>query len=206
MSQLLVVNSSPFIEQSNTRQLVSHFVPQWLDQHPAGKVVERDLAKQSLPHIDAEMVGSYYTDPSERTEQQKTAIHYSELLVDELEAADTIVIGVPMHNFGVPSVLKAYIDHVARVGRTFRYTESGPEGLLKGKKAYLLCASGGRYKEGTPMAQMNHQDTFMRTALAFIGITDVTTICAEGMSSSSSEGVEQAKAEIDALFNLQQAS
>lgn len=205
MSSLLVINSSPFGDQSNTRQLVAHFVPQWVAQHSGVDIIEHDLAKQPLPHVDADMLGAYYTAPAERTEAQKAAIGCSEQLVDELEQADALVIGVPMHNFGVPSVLKAYVDHVARVGRTFKYTSEGPEGLLKGKKAYLLSASGSRFGEGSPIQAMNHSDTYLRTALAFIGITDVTTIRADGVASSA-EALERAKAEIDDLFGFKQAS
>lgn len=199
MSKLLVIHSSAKFAQSNTRDLAAHFVPQWLAANPGAEVIERDLAKDPLPHITEEMIGAYYTAPDERTEAQKAAIATSEALVDELEAVTQIVIGVPMYNFGIPSTLKAYIDHVARVGRTFRYTESGPKGLLEGKKAYLLCASGGRYGEQSPVHFLNHQDTYMRNALSFIGIDDVVTICAEGMSSSS-DGVGKAKGEIDKLF------
>lgn len=199
MEKILMIHASPLTEHSNSRAMAAHFKARLLERHPEARIVERDLARQPLPHIDATMIGSYYTAPDQRTEEQKQAIATSEALVDELLAADTIVIGTPMHNFSITSGLKAWIDHVARVGRTFQYTENGPRGLVEGKKVYVLSASGGNYSEETPVAAMNHIDPYLKTILGFMGMTDVTFIHAWGMASSE-EGLTKAKAEIDALF------
>lgn len=198
MSQLLVINSSPVTDNSNTRQLVNRFVDNWQQQHPESRIVQRDIGRNPPPHIDEVMIGAYYTPSADRNEAQRQAIHLSDELVDELEAADTLVIGSPMHNFSITSALKTYIDHVARVGRTFQYGEAGPEGLLKNKKVYLLTARGGSYTGDSPAKGMNHQDTYLQTVLGFLGLIDVTLIHAEGVSGSA-EGVLEAKSTIAAL-------
>ena len=141
------------------------------------------------------MIGAYYTAPEERDEGQQAAIALSDQLVDEIEAADIVVIGSPMHNFSITSGLKAYIDHIARVGRTFLYTENGPVGLLKDKKVYVLSARGGNYSEQSPAASMNFQDPYLQTALAFVGLSDVTFINAEGVASGD-QGMLDAKSAI----------
>ena len=199
MKNVLFIHASPMLDQSNSRSLAEHFKARLLAAHPDAEIVERDLARQPLPHIDQTMIGSYYTAPEQRTEEQKQAIATSEALVDELLAADALVISTPMHNFSIPSGLKAWIDHVARVGRTFRYTEKGPVGLAGGKKVYVLATSGGNYGEDSPAAAMNHLDPYLKTILGFLGMTDVTFIHAWGMASGTA-GLDTAKAEIDRLF------
>lgn len=196
MKTLLVIHSSPMGDYSKTRQLTAAFVQRWLAEHPAGRVIERDVGSNPPPHIDAGTIGAFYTDPAELNQEQRAAIALSDELVAELEAADEVVIGSPMHNFSITSGLKTWVDHVARVGRTFRYTENGPEGLLKGMKASVIVARGGRYGEGSPVAALNHQDTLLRVVLGFIGIDDVEVIAAEGVASGD-EGVQQAQAEIE---------
>ena len=121
------------------------------------------------------------------------------MVIEELLAADTLVIGSPMHNFSITSGLKTWIDHVARVGRTFQYTATGPEGLVKGKRAYVISARGGNYAEGSPAAGYNHQDTYLKTVLGFIGITDVVFINAEGVASGE-QGVLEAASQIDSVL------
>ncbi len=142
------------------------------------RVVVRDLANQPLPHLTAERFTAFVTAPEQRTHDQAEIAAESDVLVTELAAADVLVIGLPMYNFGVPSTLKAYFDHVARAGVTFRYTANGPEGLLEGKRAFVIATRGGRYA-GTPG---DLQSAYVRQFLGFIGITDVEFIYAEGLA------------------------
>ncbi|WP_210397408.1 FMN-dependent NADH-azoreductase [Motiliproteus sediminis] len=199
MNRLLVIQSSPVTDNSHTRQLIGRFVDAARRTQPQLEIVERDLGRNPPPHIDEVMIGSYYTAPAERNGAQQQSIALSEELVDELLAADTLVIGAPMHNFSVTSGLKTWIDHVARVGRTFQYGANGPEGLATGKKAYVLTASGGDYRPGSAAESYNHLDPYLRTVLGFIGITDVTFVNAVSVASGD-EGRLNAEAQIEALF------
>lgn len=175
---LLQINASLFSTGGQSSQLADQFVAAWRASHPGAEVIVRDLASQPLPHLDAERFLSFIAAPAERTPRQQALVGESDALIEELKRAQTIVLGVPMYNFGVPSTLKSYFDHVARAGVTFRYTASGPEGLLSGKKAYVFAARGGRYA-GTPR---DSQTTYVRDFLAFIGITDVEFVYAEGLN------------------------
>ncbi len=199
MSKLLVINSSPMSDSSNTRELINSFVESWTQKHGDIEVVNRDIGRNPPPHLDEVTISSFYTPDQDRSEAQQKAVALSDQLVDELEQADTVVIGSPMHNFTITSALKTYIDHVARVGRTFNYTDNGPQGLLQGKKVFVLTARGGRYGTDSPAAAMNHQDNYLNTVLGFIGISDVTHISAEGVSGGD-QGVRMATAEIAALL------
>lgn len=196
MSKLLVINSSPATDNSNTRKLVSRFVERYSAANDELELVNRDLGRNPPPHIDEVTIGAFYTPPEQRSEALQQAVELSDQLVDELMAADTLVIGSPMHNFSITSGLKTWIDHVARVGRTFQYGANGPEGLATGKKAYVISARGGNYGAQSPAAAMNHQDTYLKTVLGFIGITDVEFINAEGVASGE-QGVEAAASQID---------
>ncbi|MBY6095003.1 FMN-dependent NADH-azoreductase [Ferrimonas balearica] len=198
MATLLVIHSSPNLQQSHTRALAARYVSQWRARHPDGRVIERDLALTPPPHLDMATIGAFYTPEAERGANAKEAIALSDALVAELLAADDVVIGAPMHNFSVPSALKAWIDHICRVGVTFRYTEQGPQGLLGDKRAVLISARGGNYSSGSPASGMNHQDTYLRTVMSFIGITDVATINAEGVASGEA-GLDEAQSQIDRL-------
>jgi FMN-dependent NADH-azoreductase len=181
MSTLLRVDSSPFSgEASFSRQLTSEFVAQWRDSHPDGRVIERDLAKTSLAPVNAEWVVASHTPESNRTPEQNAALSTSDQLIAELQAADEYVFGVSMHNFSIPSSLKLWIDQVARAGKTFSYEGGAPAGLLRGKKATFLVATGGVYEQGTPMAAMNHIEPYLRSVFGFMGVKDVTFINAGG--------------------------
>ncbi len=199
MSKLLVINSSPRTDDSSSRELVARFVQLWQRQHPQAEVINRDLGRNPPPHIDEVTIGAYYTPEDARNDGQRQAIRLSDTLVDELQSADTLVIGSPMHNFSITSALKTYIDHVARVGRTFKYTDKGPVGLLADKKVFVISARGGRYGSDSPARGMNHQDTYLKTVLGFLGLTDVTFVNAEGLSAGE-QGVKAAESEIEALF------
>ena len=178
MKTLLQLNSSLFSGNGQSSQLSDRFVAAWQESNPNGKVVVRDLAKNPVPHLDAERFGAFLAKPEDRTAQQQVVADFSDALIEELRNADVVVIGVPMYNFGIPSQLKAYFDHIARAGITFRYTENGPVGLLTGKKAYIMAARGGMYA-GTPR---DTQTGYVRDFLAFIGITDVEFVYAEGIA------------------------
>src|SRR6185369_14706852 len=158
-------------------------------------VTVRDFAREPVPHLDAASFGAFIAKPEERTAEQRKAVAYSDALIAELKAADVIVLGLPLYNFGLPSTLKAYFDQVGRAGSTFRYTAEGPVGLLTGKKAYVFAARGGLYK-GTPS---DTQTPYVRAFLAFIGITDVEFVYAEGLAiseASKSAGIAAAHRDI----------
>lgn len=179
MSTLLHLDSSP-LESSISRELTREFVKTWKSAHPDGTVIYRDLAAHPPKPIDAAWVGSNFTPEASRTPEQKTAIAFSDELIAELERADEYVFGVAMHNFGIPSVLKLWIDQVVRGGRTFAYGESGAKGLLQGKKATIVIASGGVYEVGTPAGAMNFVEPYLKAILGFIGVTDVKFVNAAG--------------------------
>jgi len=178
MSTLLKINASLFSGNGQSSQLTERFVTAWQARHPDTRVIERDLAANPVPHLDGARFMSFLAKPGERSAEQQAVVDFSDALIAELRTADTIVIGLPMYNFGIPSQLKAYFDHIARAGVTFRYTATGPEGLLTGKKAYILAARGGIYA-GTPK---DSQTAYVRDFLGFIGITDVEFIYAEGLN------------------------
>jgi len=181
MSTLLQLNTSLFSTGGQSSRLADEFVAGWQANHPGGDVIVRDLAREPVPHLSADLA-----KPGERTPEQQAAVDDSDALIDELQRADVIVLGLPMYNFGVPSTLKAYFDHVARAGATFRYTEKGPVGLLTGKQAYVFATRGGFYN-GT---DADTQTAFVRQFLGFLGITDVTFVYAEGLAVS--EAAKQA--------------
>jgi FMN-dependent NADH-azoreductase len=178
MSNVLLIHSSVFGEKSQSLGLARDF----LKRYPHRTLVERALAPHSMPHLDGETFAAMGTDAGDLDGRQKQAVALSDELIAELEAADTIVLAVPMYNFSIPSTLKAWIDHVARRGRTFRYSEKGPEGLLKNKKVFVLVARGGVYSKGAPHAAFDFQEPYLRTVLGFLGMTDVTFVHFEGLA------------------------
>lgn len=180
MTTLLHVDSSPLGEASVSRQLSSEFVRNWKKANPNGKVITRDLSTTSLQPVTGAWVGAAYTPEDARTPAQRELLAVSDSLIAELEAADEYIFGVPMHNFGIPSVLKLWIDLVARVGKTFSYASGAPEGLLEGKKATFIAASGGVYDAATAMAAFNFVEPYLRTVFGFLGLTDVKFITAGG--------------------------
>lgn len=178
MKTLLQLNSSLFSGNGQSSRLANTFVAQWVAANPGSEVFVRDLAAEPVPHLDGERFGAFLARPEDRTVDQQAVVAFSDQLIEELRNADVLVLGVPMYNFGIPSQLKAYFDHVARAGVTFRYTETGPVGLLTGKKAYILAARGGMYA-GTAR---DTQTGYVRDFLRFIGIDDVEFVYAEGLS------------------------
>lgn len=177
---LLKIDSSPMGERSISRKLTAAFAKAWLKAHPGGTVVSRDLTALHIPIVDGSWVGAAYTPEDARTPPQKDALATSDILIAELQQVDEYVIGVPMHNFSIPSTLKLWIDQVVRVGKTVAYSAAGVEGLLKGKKVTLLMASGGVYEQGSGREAFNFVTPYLRTIFGFIGITDVNFIAAGG--------------------------
>jgi FMN-dependent NADH-azoreductase len=180
MPKLLHIDSSPLYGRSVSRQLTGAFVTQWKSSHPNGTVIDRDLNATSIPPVNADWVGAVYTPEEARTPQQKGLLSLSDSLLAELEQADEYVFGVPMHNFSVPSVLKLWIDQISRVGRTFSYADGTPKGLLTGKKATFLIATGGIYDAQTQMASFNFVEPYLRSVFGFLGVTDATFLTAGG--------------------------
>ncbi len=178
----LHIDSSPLYGRSVSRQLTDAFVTQWKSSHPDGLVVYRDLNATQIPPISAEWVGAVYTPEAARTPQQKELLSLSDSLLAELEHADEYVFGVPMHNFGIPSVLKLWIDQIVRVGRTFSYADRRPKGLLIGKQATFIIATGGIYDAQTQMASFNFVEPYLRSVFGFLGVTDATFLTAGGTS------------------------
>ena len=201
MASLLHIDSSVRQQGSLSRQLGGEFLAKWQAANPDGKIVTRDLAANPVPHLTEQMLGAYFTPAEQRNAEQAHTIKTSDALVDELLAADTIVIGAPMYNFSVPSGLKAWIDHVARAGRTFKYGANGPEGLVHGKKVIVFVASGGVYSAG-PAAAYDHVTTYLRTVLGFLGMTDVSFIVAEGVAMGEAAveaALTQSRSQLDAI-------
>ncbi|MAX50355.1 MAG: FMN-dependent NADH-azoreductase [Methylophaga sp.] len=167
---ILHINSSERIQDSVTRQVSAELVSQ-LQKQSGLAIKSRDLVK-GIPFINEDWIHANFTDPEQRTEQNKQALKISDQLVEELQAAEILVIASPIYNFSVPAVLKAWIDQVARARVTFRYTENGPEGLLKAKKAYLVMASGG-----VPLgSEVDYASTYLKQVMNFLGIHDVTVV------------------------------
>jgi FMN-dependent NADH-azoreductase len=180
MSTLLHIDSSPLYGRSVSRELTGAFVTQWKASHPDGKVVDRDLNATAISPINAAWVGAVYTPEGAQTPEQKKLLALSDSLIAELELADEYVIGVPMHNFGVPSVLKLWIDQISRVGKTFSYADGVPKGLIVGKKATFIIATGGIYDAQTQMASFNFVEPYLRSLFGFLGLTDATFLTAGG--------------------------
>ena len=175
---LLQLNTSIFSSHGQSSRLADSFVAKWRTANPGAEIIVRDLARDPLPHLDAQRFGAFIAKPDSRTPAQQGVVDYSDELIGELKRADVIVVGLPMYNFGVPSTLKAYFDHVARAGETFRYTAKGPLGLLTGKKAYIFATRGGNYA-GTAL---DFETSFVRQFLQFVGIEEVEFVYAEGLA------------------------
>ncbi|PDT02368.1 FMN-dependent NADH-azoreductase [Rhizobium chutanense] len=192
MSSILLLTSSPRAESLST-PIAADLAEKLKGQNPGSVVVRRDLAANPLPHIDDLFTGAIRKPAEARTAEEIAAIKTSDELVAELFAADTIVISTGLINFSIYSSLKTWIDNVARAGVTFKYTETGPVGLVTGKKVYVVLTSGGVYSQG-PAAPLNHAVPYLKSVLGFLGITDIETIYVEGLAF----GPEAAEKAIDA--------
>jgi len=194
--RILQINSSARREGSHSTRLAARLVERLRAAHPAATLTVRDLTATPHPVLDESALSALFTPESQRTAEQVERVALDDALIAEIQAADVVVIGVPMYNFGVPVQLKNWIDAIARAGTTFRYTASGPEGLLKGKKVYVALARGGRYRN-TPA---DTQVPYLSTVFTFLGMTDVRYVYAEGLSMGADaerEGIRIAHQEID---------
>jgi len=196
MTAILHIKSSSNLQGSFTRQIGAIAVERLKAQHPHAQIIERDLVASPVPHITPEWIGAAFSGNADAA-----ALKLSNTLVDEVFASDILVIEAPMYNFSVPSVLKAWIDQVVRAGKTFSHSASGPEGLVKGKRAIVVFGAGGFYAEG-PYKPYEHTLSYLLSVLGFIGITNVETIRIEGVALGQdkvAEALEKAKKQANAL-------
>jgi FMN-dependent NADH-azoreductase len=177
MPKLLVVETSPRGDHSISRQMTRRFVEDWCAAHPSGEIFERDLAETDLQFVTPEWLQAYFTPPEQHSPAMRSALQLSDDLVTELLAADHIVIGTPVYNYNVPASLKAWVDHIVRKGRTLGFDGRG---LVSGKKATVLLASGGIYTEGSPIRNRDIATAYLQLILNVIGITDVTFVSGGG--------------------------
>lgn len=180
MKKILVIQSSASGKNSQSNKLVNIIVGKLFSTYPGAEIQTRDFGRNPLPHIEEHNVAGFYTPENLKTADTIEAVKNSTIAIKELMDADSIVIGVPLYNFGVPSTLKTWIDLISRSGITFTYTENGAEGLVKNKKVYLALASGGIYSDG-PMKKYDHATTYLTDLLGFLGMTDITIFRIEGM-------------------------
>lgn len=177
MSKLLIVETSPRGDYSISRNLTRRFVAEWQSAHPGGEIIERDLMTSDLPFVSAPWLQAYFTPPEQQSSEMHNMLRLSDELVGEVLEADHLVIATPVYNYNVPAALKAWIDHIVRKGLTLGLDGSG---LVRGKKATILLASGGVYAEGSPIRDRDIATQYLRLILGVIGITDVTFIAAGG--------------------------
>lgn len=197
MSHILHLDASPRAERSLSRTLSHKFLSAWKDTHSGDTMTYRDLGHQAIPHVTEAWVAAAFSSPTDHTPELQEAIRLSEELIDELLAADRYVVGLPMYNFSIPSVFKAYIDEVnaapggnlqenvdqiVRIGRTFVVDSSGYTGLVKDRKMLVITAQGGSYRPGTPTEAYNFHEPYLRTIFGLIGITDISFIYADGLT------------------------
>jgi FMN-dependent NADH-azoreductase len=210
MKTLLFLTSSLSGADSKSAQIGREFVATWRRHHGQARVIERDLGLGTIPHLTGEHFAALVTAPDKRSDRHRRLIKASDELIEEVEAADTIVIAVPMYNFSIPSTLKAWVDHLTRAGRTFRYTAEGkPEGLLKNKKVYVIAARGGIFTGDSPVKAFDFQEPYLRTILGFNGLTDVTFIYVEGQKLSpdaAAAGLAQAREAIAGILPTARAA
>lgn len=199
MSHILHLDASARAERSISRTLSYEFLTAWKDAHSDDTLTYRDLGHQSIPHVTEAWIAAAYSSPADQTPELQEAIRLSDELIDELLAADRYVVGLPMYKFSVPSVFKAYLDQIVRVGRTFTVDSSGYTGLVKDRKMLVITAQGGSYRPGTPTEAYNFHEPYLRTIFGLIGITDISFIYADGLAmgdAAREKSVAQARVEI----------
>jgi FMN-dependent NADH-azoreductase len=197
--KILQINASARREGANSTKLANAVVERLRQRHPDAALTLRDLAVQPVRVLDETALGAVFTPAEQRTPAQAAIVAEYDALIAEVQAHDVIVLGVPMYNFGVPVQLKAWIDAIARAGVTFRYTENGPEGLIKGKRVYLALARGGLYRDQPHDSQV----PYLKTVLGFLGLTDLRFIYAEGLNmgpEAAAKGFAQAEADLNAAL------
>jgi FMN-dependent NADH-azoreductase len=206
---LLHIDSSILGDHSVSRKISAAAVASLRAANPGLKVTYRDLDAQPAPHQSGALMAARGLAPDARTADQTREVADADAILDEFLAADIVVIGAPMYNFGVPSQLKSWIDHLAVAGKTFRYSEAGVEGLAGGRRVILASSRGGYYGAGTPIAFLQHQESYLRGFLGFIGITDVEVVGAEGVNlgpEHKQKALDAAVAEANGLGQTRQAA
>ncbi|HEY4900041.1 MAG TPA: FMN-dependent NADH-azoreductase [Terriglobales bacterium] len=206
MNTLLMINSSPR-SNSVSRNLTQRFAAEWKTAHPNGRIVERDLSDGTIPYLSEPWIEAAYTPEEQRTPAQRELLALSDSLIDELLTADVILLGIPMHNFSVPASFKAWIDQIARAGKTFSYTDRGPKGLIpSSKKVVAVLSRGGVYAPESPQGAMDFQVSYLRQVLALVGLTDVTFVHADqqGMGGQAAQlatekAIQQVSAVVDSF-------
>lgn len=196
---ILQINASARREGANSTRLANAIVDRLKAADPNARITLRDLAVTPHPMLDEAALGALFTPADQRTPEQAARVALDDALIAEIQAHDTIVLGVPMYNFGIPAQLKNWIDAIARAGVTFRYTAAGPEGLLKGKTVYLALARGGLYRDTDKDAQV----PYLKNVLGFLGMTDLRLIYAEGLAmgpEAAAKGFARAEADLEAAF------
>ena len=197
--KILQINTAARSEGANSTKLADAISSRLKVKHPEAVLEVRDLAANPHPVLDEAALGALFTPADQRTSEQAARVALDDALIAQTQSADVITLGVPMYNFGVPVQLKTWIDAIARAGVTFRYTENGPEGLIKGKKVYLALARGGIYRD-TPN---DSQVPYLKTVLGFLGMTDIECVYAEGLAMGEEGAVKafaSAEAQLDELF------
>jgi FMN-dependent NADH-azoreductase len=201
VATLVHVDASPR-SGSITRALTASFVDAWAAAHPDGAIVRHDLVELDPPHLGPDQMGAWFLDPTGWSAEQQASMALSERLIDDLLAADVVVIGAPMWNFGIPSSLKAWIDHVVRAGRTIGFTEAGPVGLLPSPHVIVVTARGSEYAGESPMAALDFQEPYLRTILGFMGAGEITFVHAERQGPSYPDGADAVLAARQRLVEL----
>ena len=201
MSQILLITSSPRATASYSTRVAHALAKNLTSRRTDSTLIVRDLAAEPPQHVDDSFAIARNTPPEQLSPSQRAVLGLSDALVSELKAEDTIIVAAGMINFGIPSTLKSYIDHILRPGATFRYTGKGPEGLVHGKKVYLVVARGGIYSEGQLQA-MNFQDTYLKAALGFIGLTDIEVIIVEGVALGTDAAAKAVSAAMERVSAL----
>jgi FMN-dependent NADH-azoreductase len=201
MSSILLVTSSPRGAASHSTRVATELAARLREANPASTLVVRDLVANPLPHIDPDYSSGIYTPAEARTPRQAEVVAVSDAVLDELFAADTVILATGFINFGISSTLKSWIDNISRSGRSFTYGENGPKGLVSGKKVYVVLASGGIYSEGAAV-QLDHAIPYLLSVLGFLGMTDVEVIRVEGVGmgpEATAAALDKATARIEAL-------
>jgi FMN-dependent NADH-azoreductase len=203
MKTLLKITAGMAGASGHSAQLAEQFAKEWLAQNPGARLVRRDLSAEPVPHLTTERFQAFSTPAENRTVQQQAIVSYSDALITELKTADVVVFAVPMYNFSVPSTLRAYFDHIARAGVTFRYSADGPEGLIKGKETIVFIARGGVYPQ-----EADTQTAYLRQFLSFVGLTPTRFVYAEGTALGDEmreQSLAKARTQIASLLAIPQA-
>ncbi|NJR17967.1 MAG: FMN-dependent NADH-azoreductase [Calothrix sp. CSU_2_0] len=204
MNHILHIDTSPRGERSHSRTLTNDFVANWKNSHLDSTITYRDIGHQIIPPVSETWIAAAFSPPNTHTPELTAALQLSNELIDELVECDRYICSVPMYNFGIPANFKAYIDQVCRVGRTFAVNQQGGyEGLLTGKKMLVITARGGSFPAGTPAANFDFQEPYIRTVFGLMGVTDINFVNTENLAmkgDTREQSLESAKAKLTALI------